>query len=291
MLYRRDLKEENTGNEGYPKYCYEHISSPNVQVRTDLEVEIDFEPGGDKEVDCELGDSCYVMYFHCPWLANDGDQVTFAAISEDGKKFYHYSDSHLGNPYASLAQIFPFDDPHPLNGRWLHVSRRGNNETAPLTITNDATAMNDALPDDVWTEIGCNDPVPMCSGNAANHLQSPIGVNNSQIHHVGITARGRYLYVFFHRKGYDQDKPMHLRVGRIDLFAPISNWDHLQGVDEGLCLGTRESFPVMAPVTYYERLNPSECSQVGEGGPPPGDGGCDVRDPNIFDDSDGRTYF
>ena len=254
VLYRRDLEPGVTGGS-YVRYCADHIASPNVQIRTDLDININLN-GGAQEVDCNPGEPCYILYFHCKWKTSGGDQVTFATVSDDGKKFYHYDDAHAGNPYASLAQIFPGAPNSSLNDRWLHVSRRPNNG-APITMTANAAVTNAGLSDDEWIERGCEDSQnkTLCSGNSDKHLMSPS--DNTKIHHVGITAREQYLYVFFHRKEYEEDRPMHLRVARIDMHLSFDSWkwDSYDDPDFNFAEDPRESFPVMTPVTDYERFN------------------------------------
>ena len=107
------------GNKIIPfsRYLGTHIASPNVHVRDGLSGNSLLHPAIRNDPD-----PFYVMYFHGKKVPNTGGQRSWAAVSSDGLRFYHYSEDNVGHAYVAAAEISPGNS---LDGLWVCTSPDG----------------------------------------------------------------------------------------------------------------------------------------------------------------------
>jgi hypothetical protein len=201
-----------------------------------------------------------VMYFH-GWTEHDGqrptDQKTLVATSADGLDFSgRIEPVTLGRSYF---RVFAYQD-----ALYAFANRgdmyRARDASAPWT----PPASFD-FSTDLW-ELRADNP-----WDAA--LQAA-GMNE-MLRHVALALRGDVLHILFTRIGGAPEQILH---SSIDLaYAEFGSW--------------QPSFPadvVLAPELAWEGGDIAPTPSVG--GPAPEDV-CELRDPFLFEDVDGKSYL
>ena len=203
-----------------------------------------------------------IMYFHSgsSFFVNDHEQkrqVTWVSTSLYGLEFYERIESvHLGDSYF---RVFEYD------GELYALDNSANINRALDRDNPWRTPNGHDFKDPLWEK----NP----SGNNVFQEDIPVPSSELRVRHTGVHVDGNQLLVFYSRRGELQER---IQLSTMDLNDDWANWNPTYPPKE-----------ILAPNPGWEggELNMAN-SEMGSG--------VDVnqlRDPYVFEDSDGQMYL
>ncbi|MEP4078366.1 hypothetical protein [Haloferula sp.] len=233
----------------------DHIASPDVFI--------------------DSANNRFVMYYHGK-RNSTSSQRTFVATSSDGLNFNMPSggDSRPGQ-VGHGSQDFHHGDSYfrvfEQDGRLFGLSNVGDLFAAPVNATVDYLASG-------WTK----GPQPFTSETESRGwLDWGDGYGALRPRHYGVLTRDNVLYAFFTNKAAS---PERIKVSTFD-------FSQLPAVDDDSWMDWKGTFPnqeLIRPEEVWEGVNePMGISELGGETTPE----HQLRDPDVFEDTDGRTYL